>query len=237
MLFSQISAILFDKDGTLFDFSASWSGWALDVIEGLSGGDAAQKARLADALHFDLRLRQFHPSSPVIAGTLDESADLLLPHLPHLSAEALVAHLLQSSEHAEMIAPLPLSPLLEGLAQRGYLLGVATNDGVASAHAHLRRAGVLGHFAHVLGYDSGYTPKPAPDMLLGFAALAGLEPARVVMVGDSTHDLVAGRAAGMATIGVLTGMAGAADLAPFADLVLPDIGHLPQALSGAAQAG
>jgi phosphoglycolate phosphatase len=234
MTFSQISAILFDKDGTLFDFSASWSGWAYGVIEGLSDGDTASMARLAEALQFDLALRQFHPSSPVIAGTLEESADLMLPHLPHMTAEALVAYLLQSSADAEMIAPLPLSPLLEGLAERGYLLGVATNDGVASAHEHLRRAGILGHFAHVLGYDSGYTPKPAPDMLLGFAALAGLAPDRVVMVGDSTHDLIAGRAAGMATIGVLTGMAGADDLKPHADLILPDIGHLAQAFTQAA---
>jgi phosphoglycolate phosphatase len=47
------------------------------------------------------------------------------------------------------------------------------------------------------------------------------------MVGDSTHDLIAGRAAGMGTVAVLTGMASTSDLAPFADLVLPDIGHLP----------
>ena len=47
------------------------------------------------------------------------------------------------------------------------------------------------------------------------------------MVGDSRHDLIAGRAAGMQTVGVLTGMAELADLAPFADVVLPDIGHLP----------
>jgi len=47
------------------------------------------------------------------------------------------------------------------------------------------------------------------------------------MVGDSTHDLIAGRAAGMKTIAVLTGMAGPADLAPLADAVLPDIGHIP----------
>ena len=50
------------------------------------------------------------------------------------------------------------------------------------------------------------------------------------MVGDSRHDLIAGRAAGMATLGVLTGVAGAEDLAPLADLVRPDIGHLPQIL-------
>ena len=47
------------------------------------------------------------------------------------------------------------------------------------------------------------------------------------MVGDSRHDLIAGRAAGMRTIGVLTGMARAEDLADLADVVLPDIGHIP----------
>jgi phosphoglycolate phosphatase len=120
--------------------------------------------------------------------------------------------------------------LLEGLRARGLVLGVATNDAEASAHEHLRAAGIAGHFAHVLGYDSGYTPKPSPDMLLGFADRAGLPPETVAMVGDSTHDLHAGRAAGMVTIGVLTGLADTATLAPHADLVLPDIGHLPDYL-------
>ena len=50
------------------------------------------------------------------------------------------------------------------------------------------------------------------------------------MVGDSTHDLRAGRAAGMTTIGVLTGMALREELVPFADLVLDDIGEIPALL-------
>ena len=47
------------------------------------------------------------------------------------------------------------------------------------------------------------------------------------MVGDSRHDLEAGRAAGMRPVAVLTGIARAADLAPHAEVVLPDIGALP----------
>ena len=43
---------------------------------------------------------------------------------------------------------------------------------------------------------------------------------------DSLHDLEAGRAAGMRTVAVLTGVAVAAQLAPHADVVLPDIGAL-----------
>ncbi len=52
------------------------------------------------------------------------------------------------------------------------------------------------------------------------------------MVGDSTHDLEAGRrAGGMRTIGVLTGLAGGAEeLAGLADVILPDIGHIPPLL-------
>jgi phosphoglycolate phosphatase len=36
----------------------------------------------------------------------------------------------------------------------------------------------------------------------------------------------------MRTIGVLTGLALAEDLAPLADVVLPDIGHIPAWLDG-----
>jgi phosphoglycolate phosphatase len=67
-------------------------------------------------------------------------------------------------------------------------------------------------------------------MCLAFANALGLSPAEVLMVGDSLHDLHAGRAAGMRTLGVLTGVAGAEVLAPHADYVLPDIGGLERLL-------
>ena len=66
---------------------------------------------------------------------------------------------------------------------------------------------------------------------LAFAAHIGVEPCRIAMVGDSLHDLQAGRAAGMTTIGVLTGLAEADALAPMADVILPDIGHIPEWLA------
>lgn len=222
-----LRAVLFDKDGTLFDFAASWAGWMGGVIDTLSEGDTARADAIAQAVRFDRAARAFHPSSPIIAGTLDDGAELIRPHITPARAVGLADFLLDSSKTATMVPPVPLAPLLGGLRTRGLVLGVATNDAAASAHAHLDAAGIAGQFAHVLGYDSGYTPKPAPDMLLGFAARAGLSPDSVAMVGDSTHDLLAGRAAGMATIGVLTGLADEATLAPHADLVLRDIGHLP----------
>ena len=71
-------------------------------------------------------------------------------------------------------------------------------------------------------------------MCAAFARQLCLDPARVVMVGDSRHDLEAGRAAGMRAVAVLTGVAVAADLAPHADAVLPDIGHLGAWIDGLA---
>ncbi len=233
MRLADIRAVLFDKDGTLFDFAASWSGATTTLLDRLAEADAARKHALAQAIGFDLGGGRFDPSSPVIAGTLDEAVALLAPHLPGHTRSEIAALLQQSAIEAEMIPPVPLGPLMDQIRGFGLTLGVATNDSAASAEAHLQEAGIQHHFAQVLGYDSGYTPKPAPDMLLAFAALTGLPPRAVVMVGDSTHDLIAGRAAGMTTIGVLTGIADRATLAPHADLVLPDIGHLPAHLSKA----
>ena len=50
---------------------------------------------------------------------------------------------------------------------------------------------------------------------------------RIAMVGDSLHDLVAARAAGMHAVAVLTGHADERRLTGHADVVLPDIGYLP----------
>ena len=108
---------------------------------------------------------------------------------------------------------------------------MATNDAEAPARAHLGSAGVEDLFDFVAGYDSGFGGKPEPGQCLAFADAVGLDPEHVIMVGDSTHDLHAGQAAGMRTVAVLTGMAPGAELAPFADVVLPDIGHLPAWIS------
>ena len=88
------------------------------------------------------------------------------------------------------------------------------------------------YFDFIAGYDSGHGAKPGPGQMMAFADHVQIPVADIAMIGDSTHDLRAGRAAGMVCVGVLTGMADHATLAPFADVVLPDIGHLPDWLSG-----
>ena len=120
-----------------------------------------------------------------------------------------------------------MSSRLTQLKNMDLLIGVATNDAEDPARAHLDAAQVLTLFDFVAGYDSGFGGKPAPGQLLGFCAATKLAPKHCIMVGDSTHDLDAGTAAGMRTVGVLTGPATAADLSPFADVVLGSIADLP----------
>ena len=224
---SRADAILFDKDGTLFDFHATWSTWAGQVIRDLAGGEARAMARIAEAAHYDLAAERFLPSSPIIAGTNREAAECIAAALPGACVDEIESHLMLSAADAPLAPAVPLPPYLDGLRTRGLRLGVVTNDTEYGARAHLGVAGVLERFDFVAGFDSGFGAKPAPGPLLAFARAVSVAPGRVVMVGDSTHDLIAGRAAGMACVGVLTGTAVEGDLAPFADAVLPDIGHLP----------
>jgi phosphoglycolate phosphatase len=222
----MIDGIVFDKDGTLFDFRLSWGRWAEGFLTSIAR-DPGHRAALADAIGYLPARGTFRPDSVVIAATAADIAAALLPHLPGRSRQDLTAAIDQAAAGVTMAEAVPLVPLLTGLRARGLRLGVATNDSEAPARAHLAAHGLTGLFDYVAGYDSGHGPKPGPGMCLAFARAFDLDPARVLMVGDSRHDLEAGRAAGMRPVGVLTGIAQKADLAPHAEAVLPDIGALP----------
>ncbi|MBS0125401.1 HAD family hydrolase [Thetidibacter halocola] len=224
---SRFDAVLFDKDGTLFDFGATWVAWAEAFLLRACAQDRAQATRVGRGIGFDLEARRFDPGSIVIAGTPAQVAEAIGPHFPQYGPATLIDLLNEEAARAPQAEVVPLVPLLGRLRSAGLRLGVVTNDAEIPALAHLDAAGARDLFDFVAGFDSGFGAKPAPGPLLAFCDRLGVNPARCVMVGDSLHDLHAGRAAGMATVGVLTGMARSDTLAPQADAVLPDIGHLP----------
>lgn len=227
----MIDGLLFDKDGTLFDFRTSWGSWAAGFVASVAQ-DADHAARLGEAIGFDAATLAFAPDSPVIAATAADIAAALAPHLPGHTVAELTSLIDDTAGAAPMSEAVPLRPLLGGLRSLGLKLGVATNDSEVPARQHLAAHGITDCFDFIAGYDSGHGAKPGPGMCLAFAGSLGLDPARVAMVGDSRHDLEAGRAAGMRTVAVLTGIAGRADLAPHADVVLANIGALPAWLAG-----
>jgi phosphoglycolate phosphatase len=231
MISRAIKGIIFDKDGTLFDFNATWGAWARTVFEAETAGHPDQLAPLAAALGYDLAAGLFRPESLVIASTVEEIAQAVLPFVAETDPSALIARFSAAATHAPQVETTPLVGFITSLKSAGLKVGVATNDAESPARAHLRVAGIEALFDFIAGFDSGFGGKPAPGQLLGFCDATGLAPSECVMVGDSTHDLHAGRVAGMATVAVLTGVAGRAALAPHADVVLNSIAELPDWLN------
>lgn len=233
-----IRGILFDKDGTLVDFYAMWipayEEAANHAITRMGRPDL--RDRLLVAGGFDPTTRRVTAGSVLASGTNQE----IVEAWADAAGAAWIAEL-EGGVHAIFhdhstrppLATTPLAPVFEALKARGLFIGVATMDTHAAAEAALEHLGVRHHVDAVVGSDDVAAPKPAPDMVHAFARAVGIEPASVVMVGDSTIDLMMGRAAGVAkTVGVLTGPSTRADLE--ADHVLGSIAELPAAIAEAA---
>lgn len=188
----RADAVLFDKDGTLFEFGATWDAWGHQALQHLSEGSAETLQALAAAARFDLGRQSFDADSPVVAGTNREAAACLAAVLPGRDVAEIEAYLERSGAEAPLQAAAPLVPLMAQLEAMGLPLGVMTNDAESVAHAHLGYAGISGVFDFIAGFDSGYGAKPDPAPLLAFAERVAIAPARIVMVGDSPHDLNAG---------------------------------------------
>ncbi len=101
---------------------------------------------------------------------------------------------------------------LKSLREAGFLLAVATSKFYASADILLRAAGLRDCFDMVVGADQVDKPKPHPEMGEMIMRELGVPAERSVMVGDTTHDLLMAKSAGMRSIAVTYGVHGAAEL-------------------------
>lgn len=85
---------------------------------------------------------------------------------------------------------------LQALQSAGLRLACLTNKPSAFALPLLRAKGLDGFFEQVFGGDAFERKKPDPLPLLKTCAALGTAPARTLMVGDSSNDAQAARAAG-----------------------------------------
>ena len=228
---SVIKGLLFDKDGTLFDFEKTWNSWTLRILQEVSEKSDVNIGKLAESINFDLKAGKLLPQSIVIAGTHREVTAALHRNLPNWNFEHLESYLLDIVIETPQYEVVPLRSFFQELKSEGFSLGVMTNDAERGAQAHLAAAGILSLLDFVAGSDTGYGCKPAPEPLLAFAKKSALKPEEIAMVGDSLHDLQAADAAGMMRIAVLTGIATENQLKNYADIVLPSIADLPDLLS------
>ena len=232
---NPIKGLLFDKDGTLFDFSASWSAVVSHTIRELARSDAEADAMATD-VGFDRRNNLFLPGSIIVAGAVRESAEIWASYRPDLGVTFIedLANRVADQAVAEgaLVPAVPdFKPFLCGLKESGYVLGIATHDSESAARTQVARYNALECFAFIAGYDSGYGLKPGPGMMLAFCKATALVPSECAMIGDSIHDLgVAGASGAALAIGVLTGPAGHDDISDHADHVLGSIAELPALL-------
>ena len=151
----MIKALIFDKDGTLFDFTRSWGAWVMGVLPHIAQGPHQHSAILA-ALGYIPAAQRFQKDSVVIAGTTPQIAETLAPLLPHLTLAQLNAILNTKAAAAPMHPAVDLPAVLGGLRARGLRLGLATNDTETPARQHLARAEVAHLFDFIAGCDSGW---------------------------------------------------------------------------------
>jgi beta-phosphoglucomutase-like phosphatase (HAD superfamily) len=117
--------------------------------------------------------------------------------------------------------PFPLLPgvkeLLEHTAAKNFKRACVSNNPVVEVRNILKTSGIIGYFTEVVGNDmsDGDKPlrkKPAPDTYLFAASKFGSKPENCAVFEDSALGCMAGLAAGMHVVGLLTGSADKGDL-------------------------
>lgn len=225
----QIAGILFDKDGTLLDFDASWAPVNRKLALLAADGDVGLADRMLLACGMEPTTGHIRPDSLFavantreIAGALIAAGspydlDTLVPLLDGLFAEA-----------SDLSVPVTdLAALFGELKAAGLKLGIASSDNERSIRNIVRRFGIEEFVDYVAGYDSGHGVKPGPGMVDGFCRQTGLASVQVAVVGDSNHDMHMGISAGAGmTVGVLSGTGSRASLQDAADHCLNDVTEL-----------
>ena len=117
---------------------------------------------------------------------------------------------------------------LEAIKSAGFRLAVFTNKPYRSTLFILKGLGIDAFFPVVVGADSGFPLKPAPEALLHILEATGTDAAGSWMVGDNWTDIDSGHAAGFLTAHCTYGY-GAPDKFP-PDAVCADFEAVKQAV-------
>lgn len=231
----MIRAILFDKDGTLTDFRATWEAWMPGMLSDLARETGADVAALARVVGYDPDAGRILPDGLFVTATNAQTVAALAGP-SGWPRDRMAAWMEHRTRAVEQVPVTDAGAYLAALRERGYTLGVLTNGSQEEAVAHLDRLGASPHLERIIGFDSGWGAKPEAGGALEFARHVGCDPAEVALVGDGLTDMGAARLAGMIPVAVLTGTLPAERLEPLAEVVLDDIRDLPAWLEARATA-
>ncbi|MDD1976723.1 MULTISPECIES: HAD family hydrolase [Pseudomonas] len=196
-----------DYDLLIFD----WDGTLADSI-----------GRIVESMHVAAG-RAGHPGcdDEAVKGIIGLAlAEAISTLYPHLDAEQ-VAVFRQHYADVYMALDEQPSPLFEGVVEsleafraQGYRLAVATGKARRGLDRVLRANGWEDYFDITRAADET-RGKPHPQMLEEILAHCQIEPARALMVGDSSFDLLMASNAGMHSVAVSYGAMSPAALSAF----------------------
>ena len=110
------------------------------------------------------------------------------------------------AHHDELVRPYDgIVSAVTRLKQRGKQLGLVTSKVRSTALRGLRLSEIDAAFDVIVGADEVRNPKPHPEPVLVALERLGVRPEDAVFIGDARHDMVCGRAAGVATAAALWG--------------------------------
>jgi len=178
---------VFDCDGTLVD----------------SGGTIYRALSETFDRH-GLTLPPPRESRKVIGLSLTEAMAALVPDADHLQlAETYKSCFHAARQNGTVEEPLfdGILELLDDLEADGWLLAVATGKSDRGLQHCLESHGLHARFVSLQTADR-HPSKPHPSMVEQAMADAGAEPARTIVVGDTSYDMAMAVAAGATAIGV-----------------------------------
>jgi phosphoglycolate phosphatase len=202
----QFDLLIFDWDGTLMDSAG--------VIV-----DSIQRA----CEDIGLAAPSDHASRQIIGLGLTQALQTLLPELPADDYPRLVER--YRHHYLGRDAELPLfagvASGIRDLHAGGFTLAVATGKSRVGLERALAASGLGAWFAATRCADQTHS-KPHPAMVLELIEELDADPARTLVIGDTSHDLLMASNAGVASLGVTYGAHEADDLHPHAPLALMD---------------
>jgi phosphoglycolate phosphatase len=233
--------IIFDKDGTLIDFSATWVPLIRKRVSCLlkkTGRNGAFEAFLLKSWGIEPLTGKVDPRGPcpvsprsdeIVIGTM-----ALYQHgYPWDEAKQLVAQAFDEADadgdwRKKVVPVKGIGILLSRLRRDGFYTALATNDERKDTEAILNHLGMESLFDIILCAGEVNPPKPHPETICTICRQLGISPQEAVMVGDSVADMMMGKRAGVAlAIGILEGgVTPREELEKVADLVVNSVQDL-----------